>query len=862
MTDLNQITVISPDGQSKGEISFDDKQKYLDQGYQLPEAPPITVVTPDGKSKGEIPFDNRQKYVAQGYTVAAPPIEGNAYLAKSPDLSNVQDKNGNLLVKQRGTDNILSLPVDKAMPLINSGHLEFKDPEFQALIDYHRDEKISTGRYWGSVITGVGEGIPIVDLLVKKLENYDIEKSDIPQKALSIASIINKQDSKSPEGIGQSQGQFLGTVGTTVASMSPAGLMGEGLLAAKVASAIPAIELSPLASKALIGATKAGAYSLPYIADQLINNQPGKAAETTLLSIGVGALLHTAPAAFNGIIGNRAAAAASELPSAATNVLEHAGINSEKIPDQSSFVRDLLKVAPKLEDAGQGLKSLAAGDHMIDVISKMDGKIDNLPIISKLEQSAFKTGSSEEVNNEVNKIIKSLNPIESKISLSNLQKVSKELASSIDFAGKASEITNVKISALDYINQMLVKNVDENLTKAIESGNTKAVKLAEMFDQAKNTQEIARDLLNEFQQKTSSGSAPELTSLGKVAKNVYSNTLAGAQTKLQNPGQGLLNAIPGVNVLTGAKGNVTDAISNTIKNRSASFDTWLASHPNSWLIKNIDNPKIGTFVALDSVAANNAKLNEIPEFIKNIGSKTPTIFISQSDPIAKALGSEANGLSKQQQLDRLSEKVSMLAGNPEMAQQKVNDLIKPFIADHPEMALQAQQLSQAKIAYLNNMLHSQNTQADTPFQKKKQVKWTSPQIHDIKEQLAAIDNPYVILNSLKTGIVNSKQVAAVQATSPAIYEEIKQTINKEAYTGKAKLNYQQRIAVSTITGQPMDPTLNNVSQLQMGFGSSQNAPQGAQPAQPAAPSKGKTGHKMDSNKMPSKETTAQRLQGT
>ena len=47
MTDLNQITVISPDGQSKGEISFDDKQKYLDQGYQLPEAPPITVVTPD-----------------------------------------------------------------------------------------------------------------------------------------------------------------------------------------------------------------------------------------------------------------------------------------------------------------------------------------------------------------------------------------------------------------------------------------------------------------------------------------------------------------------------------------------------------------------------------------------------------------------------------------------------------------------------------------------------------------------------------------------------------------------------------------------------------------------------------------------
>ena len=861
----NSLNAIAPDG-SKVTIPFEQKEEAEKQGYSIP-VPGIHAIAPDG-SKVTIPFEQRRDALEQKYTI--PSEQGN--LSPS-DPINIQDEQGKLILRQRGSsDNILHLSPEDALPLLASGHLEANDPAFQAMIDNQRDY-LGKGRLLGAGILGAADSIPIVGSILKKLKNYSVSNADVPEKAMDIASEINKKDPDSPEGIAQGQGQFLGNVGTAAASLSPSGLIGEGLLATKAAGAIEvagnATELMPLATKALTGIAKGGAYSLPYVADQLINNDPNKAAETALLSMGVGALLHVSPAAFNSALASRVASAAAELPNAASSVIEEAGLKSGNIPNQVPFIRDLLKQSPNIEDIGQSLKNLATGDHMVDLIPKFEHKVETSTLIGNLEQLRHITGASEQANNELTNIINKLDPKAEQTSIQNLQKISKDLINGIYFAALKSnqsslfdipknEITNLKLNALDTINKTFIDAGDISLAKAVQAGDPKAAKLAEEWSTAKETQDTAQKLLFDYVQKTAEGKPTELTALGQVLKNITSSTGAGIQTKIQNPGIAILNSIPILRSMTNAPAAMADAVSNTISKRSAFFDTMLAAHPNSWLIKNANNPKIGTFFALDSIASNNAKIAEIPGYLKDLGSKAPAIFSYQKDPIVSALGAEASGLSKDQQIQRLSDKISEMQGSPDVTQTRINNLIQPLATDHPEMALHAQQLASIKLAYINQLLHPQKDEVPTAFQTQKKQSWTPAQVQDIKDQLAVISNPYVILGALAKGTLTTNQIKAAQITSPAIFAEIQQTINKEAYTGDTKLTYQQRISASKITGQPLDPTLNNVSQLQMGFGG--QAPQPAnQPPQKGH--KAKAGHKLDSDAMPDNQTLAQRISG-
>lgn len=869
MTDL--ITVINPDDKQPIQIKSSDLESAMKDGAEL--VPQISkadldgkgnafVIDPETKKTISVPVDKVSDALADGGRLASTwnPNKIQTYndlasknkLNDNPiDFSKIQDDTGKYILKD-GAGNIYHLPQDQALRHLQTNHFQFADSDFQAMVDSQRETK-SNFNDIASWTRGARSSIPIIGSLINKFGEYKTEQEHhIPIKAAEIADKLNEQDTNSSEEVANKAGKISGTIASVAGAFTPIGLVGEGLLASKATSI-----LSPIASKALTGAAQGAAYSLPYVADQLINNQPGKAAETALLSIGVGALLHTAPFAFNGIMGQRVANAQLELPGAASSVLESAGLKAEP---NAPFVRDLLKVAPKLENVETGLKSLAAGDHLTETLSKLNNKIDIFPIISKIESLGYKTGASEEINSELTKILHSIEDksANQQISLLNLQKASKELVSSIDFGSKIpSELANIRISALDHISQSLLEAGDASLAKVVELGEPKAAKLMEAWEQGKQSQSSAQELLSEGIKGKTSAAPAELSNLGQIIKNVYSQTGSNLQAKIQNPGQSLLNMVPGVRSLTSAPSILANATKAAIESRSASFDTWLASHPNSWLIKNIDNPKIGTFIALDALASNNAKLAEIPEFLKNIAQKAPSIFMQNKDPISKILGSEASGLSKDQQLQKLSDKVALLSANPELSQQKTKDLVQPFATDHPEMALAALQLAQNKINYINQLLHGQNKiQEQSPaFQDQKKSNYSASQIKDIKEQLAAIENPYILLHGLQTGLVSQKQVQAVAATSPAIYQEIQQAMNKEAYNGKSKLNYQQRISASLIMGKPLDPSLNNNSLQLQGLLASQN-----QNNQPAAPAEKKSSKpKLNSNKLPSYQTVSQRI---
>jgi hypothetical protein len=886
------ITVINPDDQKPIQIRSEDLNSALKEGATL--VPQVSksdldgngnafVIDPQTQKSISVPLEKLPDALRDGGRLSSTydpnrtatfknTLDKSGYAGLeqfSPSIDKIQDPEGKYLLKD-GNGNIFHLDQDEALKQVASNHLHFADPDFQAMIDARRSSSDEKGiRNLSAVVKGVAEGVPIIGPLVDKVSNYLTKETNyVPGKAIDISAKLNREQEGTSENTAGDVGKTIGTIGSTAAALiNPVGLMGEGLAAAKLGSlaegAASAAEFSPLATKALTGAATGLGYSLPFVADQLINNDPQKAAETTLISMGIGTLLHAAPIAFNSVLGARVANASAKLPEAADAELGHMNISGVPQEQASPFVRDILKQSPKLEDVGQSLKNLAAGDHLIPTLSKLDADIPSQPIISKLEQLGFKTGTSEDANNALNNIIKQLNPIENKISLTNLQKVNKDLVQSIDFGSKVpDEINNIKIQALDHIHQSLVEGADSSLAKAVSEGNPKAVQLTKELETGKNSMGTAKDLLADYQ--ASGNTAPELTSLGKVVRNIGTNAFAGAEAGISNKAAYIGNHISlpipvigtvikdMISTVTGSKGVMSGAISNVVSNRGAAFDTWIAAHPNTFLVKNINSNKIGTFAALDAIASNNAKLGEIPDFIKDISGKVPAVYRQNKDPISKALGAESVGLSKEQQLNRLSEKVAMLAGNPDLAQQRVNSLIHPFVEDHPQMALATQRSAHMKIAYLNQLLHGQNNQDPAAFQAQPKQQWTKTQINDIKSQLAAIDNPYGLLHGLANGTVSANQVQAVAATSPTILKEIQDAIHKQAYTGEAKLNYQQRLSASLITGQPLDGTLKNVPMLQMSFGA-------AQQQQPQGNPK-KAGHKLDSDQLPTHQTTAQRIQ--
>lgn len=866
----NLVTVINPDDKKTIQINANDLSSALKDGATfIPQIPPqdldgqgnVFVIDPETKKTISVSLDKLPGALTDGGRVASSYDPNKIQTFKSmitdkgldslqpyTSLDKVQDEQGRYLVKDH-QGNVYHLSQDQALKLVGTNHLQFADSDFQAMVDAQKEMRPSTLKTVAAEFRGVAKGVPVVGSLTDKLSSYLTETTPfLPGKSQDIASEMNRGNSLTDEGRAQNIGQGIGTAASIAGMLSPAGIMGEGLLATKATALLGD-------SKLLAGAASGLSYSLPYVADQMINNKPQQAAETALLSIGLGALLHAAPSAINSVIDRQARLAASELPEAANAIIKEKGIDPQLINnDKISFVKDLIKVSPKLENVEDAIKHVATGEHLQSTFLKMNEKISNNSLIRQLGELGYSTGKSEAVNNELSKIIHSIEDVSlnQEISLSALQKANKNLISSIDYHGPANELTNLKISALDVINNNLMRAGDNSLAKMIELGDSKAIKLTDAWESGKQSAQTAMGLLGEQVGKASA--EPELSLMGKLVKNVASNLGASTINKLSHPITSFLS-LPVIGAASGARAQSAENLLTHISSRSAVFDKFLAEHPNGWLMKNVSNPKIGTFVALDAIASNNAKIAEIPNFLKNLASKAPGFIASQQDPITHLLGSEANGLSKQQQLDKLSDKVSLLAGNPDMANARVNDLTQPFAADHPQMASAAQNLAQNKINYLNFIMHGQIPKTEPmAFQANDNPRWTASEIKDIKDKLEAVNNPYVILQGLRTGFVNTKQVEAVQATSPNVLQEIRQTINKEAFNGTTNLTYQQRLKASIIMETSLDPTLNGVQQFQSTF-----AP--PQPVMPTSGNSKKTGHKLNDNKLPSNQTTAQRISG-
>ncbi len=822
---------------------WESKQgKYLPGGNELkdPEKflPPGVAFAPGGKVQAP-------KWIEK----AGPNAVDEAH-AKD----DVQDERGNFKMRAPNGDMVL-VPADKLL----SNRLPFYDQNFQALVDANIKNQSGNDRV-NTVLRGFAQNVPGAGSMVKELDASDLAnpKQKLSLKAEQIADLLT--DPNDPYHTG-------GAVAGVATNFIPLGrLAGAGSIVGGAGKAVLS-KLAPegagfatrLGARAAAGAVEGAVISAPQVLAQgIIERNPVGAAESLLLGAGIGGvlgfggkLLGEGVKAIEGGKGAKVVGALEALGASEQNLskLEAAGVKQEPFLkslidnglSRNSTPEQISKVLQKVSVEGEGLSKL-------------------LPAIDKVAESPFSTTSllkkigSVGVESQMSlfqepgiaKVVEGLaQKLEGQapkgtMSLTGLQKFTTELGQTINWQSK---------EAIDIVKKQIFKDSLSELLSAAENsvlkGNAKQV--AE-FASAKAIMESAglmhEQIISDIAGgKLTSKMSPVVATIGSMLSSKVTGIAGGVV------GGGFGGYAAG-KALGGAAEKGMDLLSKYVENPAN------GSKLTGWLKTNAASQAVGSYMTVDAVHSVASKAEKIAPFVASLSEKAPVvpaIFIGSKDPIKDMLGPEANGLSKPQQFERLSNKVATLAGNPQLLNDISDQLSSPFAKDHPVLAAQLKSDMNNKVQYLHQLLHGGNNSEPTPFKKQEKYVPSKNDMRDMEDQLKIAQNPFALLDGLKNGRVTPKQVATATMLNPAILGQIREEVTKLAYSGKTNLSYQQRLAASIIMGEAMDKSLKATTQLQQGY-------QPLPPSNPAAGS-GKVG-KMNPQKMATSQgTLAQRLMG-
>lgn len=782
----------------------------------------------------------------------------------------IQDKDGNYkLIDPSG--GYVSVKRDQLTPLLMAG-FKFQDSNFQSL--YEANRKIASDTETGANVysSNAASDVPGIGPLINKLnEKFG---SNAAQASLIALDVAKEKEQKTAA--------TLGTVSGMVAQLAlPSGVFGEMKLGQAAKAGILA-KLAPegasfgrtlLAKGLAMGAEGAIISSPQAIAKLAIDQDPKAAAETLGLGFGIGAGLGV----LGGVVskGGQLALGLGEKAGerlktgAIANVLEEAGVNNTKglaakeieegLKTGSIFERTAEtdeKFAQTLRE--QGLKTSSKTDQVLDVSRKLvQGenlgtslqKLDKLgsaatvgDVVAKFKESASgllqETPELSKYFDQWTQHLEKYADKEGNLSLDSIKKFAQSLGDDVNWKKLKESLSEAgeKYYPAEELKATLWKDTAEVLGMAGDKLAEKAdAKLVAEWIEKRTIQKMSDAMFNE-----AISSADELNPKIRKLLDMVGNKAAG-YAKYGGAAIGMSVGAPvGLGAPAAAAGALIGEgfgkILNKVTGPAANYvgdtvEKW-AQNSNSkisnWLLRNKTANAIGSYIAIDAVKNMESKLNEIPGFIKDIAQtakvgaiKVPASFIGPSDPIKLILGPEANGLSKAQQFQRLSNKTAAMSSDETMKQQYLDLHIAPLFKDHPELAQQIAADHDQKLQVINQILNTGNNKQPEPFVKNKPFSPTPAQMADIENKLKVVVNPYAILDGMKNGKVTSEQVAIVAQLNPAILQKMQNEIAKQAFNGSTTLSYQQKLSASKIMGTPMAPSLRNKDALQAVYGNNQ-----------------------------------------
>lgn len=794
----------------------------------------------------------------------------------APDLATADGKYK--LVSPSGEK--VEVPPDQVIQLIANHGYELQDKEMQALTMAHlrnlESHPIGTAAStYARVVSGNTlfkglrsiAGTPNDEDLQKEILNQPNAPTGNSWRAQFMANQIlrEKPDYKNAMWIPEVAGEAAALAATEGAGVfsgaSKAGTVVKNLVRGGeevpgAARAATAWALGKAAEGALITSPQA-------IAQYAIDKDPKAAAET--LTLGAG--LNIGLGGFGKLLG---AAAEKVRPSAVDAALREAGASEDVLSklgnaeQKETFLKSLqesgLKEGSSANQVENTLNNISKGQKLIPVLEKLEPYVTKEAglgnsVMTKLAEMTEKNlpndKAIESIGNELAGSLQKLTDDSGNMSLTNLQKFIEEVDSKIKYNKPEAAVTNAFLKAAK----------QEGMQQLLEIGDAAAskadAKTVASWSNLKSATQLGEQMHTQLVENVGKTAfSPIFKIIKTLLTHKLSHVVSAGVGGAMGHGAGPVGAIAGASAAAAAHAGIEKGFSMV--------EHYISNPENStklggWLSNKINSPAAASYLTVDAMHALGERIDRVPGFIVGLGSRAATVpFATKESPIKQILGESANGLSKQQQFDKLSGQLALMASNSDMRSQHLKSITASIAASHPGLAEEIQKDYENKIQYLHQIA-PKNPNPPKPFTKDDKWQPSASDLAEFEQHLKIAQNPFVLLDKLKEGKITSKEVATASMLNPQILNHIRDQLTAQAYSGKIDLTYQQKLNASILMGTSMHASLDNIQALQSVYGpsaaSTQPVPPGASGGKP-----GKGGSHLKADKMPAtKETMAQRL---
>lgn len=841
---MTDIDIISPDG-IPGTIPQEDKEMALSQGYSLPTSGPTT-----GPSEADLHPDVE---MTPEQEAEVPHIAKTPLINKSTgeeELVDEDDANQKLLNKTHSIpDYVKEVPVvqlsdnklgsmpreDVESAIAPGGNYRLATSEDQdnfeqekaiatelekkggtGLKEYFqnldRDALMKASQVIGHPLTTEeADKVIKTGVLGKVYGNVDALLTELGRHGTPVYDVLNKINPVKPqveEAITQEvkkypAGYYAGAVAGEVFQAVSAGAASE--------AAATALGLERGPAKILL---ESAIWASPSVTADLINKNPGAAAEDLAITTGVNFLTH-------GLLSNFTAPTAKELAKNAEVATQRAILdkelqseNSQKIAKEVFGMKDpreiekLQEVLPNIiKDSDITIKD--TNQEIVDKLQNLSKEKSQLP--DKILQLADKEPITQNlVTQHMGEVRKTLNElVKTQVGPANkiVSKILTPIALQVDAMAKAGTLASLqdgeKFLASQIKGDTFKKEVAQRAYNIFLEGKTRAEDaIAKQIANPEITQAIQKQrgiaLLNQWietAEKNLSGADKE------SLKNPLSETIKKVS---HNPLTWILAHTIGHHlspILYGAKIAASVWQKATGAKATSAFGDYL-SHQ-----------------ILANQAAQDMKISistEARNLISNLTSQSVRQAKQLSGGINSFLPNNGTGLSESQKVKTLQEAIKQ-AQNPNNFAATTESLVGPLKADGLHAVAQDYTDHQLRLMkVIQSVLPADPAMNQAhPFMANVKTQEISPATkmrYDRAMTIAA--DPRKLFDMIKSNMISDYDVAIASATNPNTLQKMRIELMNEIVKSKPDLSYQHKLSIGIMMGTNIDESANQLPILQ------------------------------------------------
>lgn len=229
-----------------------------------------------------------------------------------------------------------------------------------------------------------------------------------------------------------------------------------------------------------------------------------------------------------------------------------------------------------------------------------------------------------------------------------------------------------------------------------------------------------------------------------------------------------------------------------------------------------DEPALGGYLAKAGKEAFDAHIESLPSILS--GSK---LIARSVNPIQHLIG-DTTGLSKDQQYNKLTSSINRAVSDTTYTASKVGEHAGVFASTSYDLASLVVSKQLGALSYLQSQI-PKNPNPVKPFQVD-DWKPTKQQQQEFLNKVSVVVNPMSVWQKYQDNTITKADRDTLMAVYPKLYSQMVDKIMTTAYDPRSpKLSYNDRLKISTFTGKPLDPSLQNIAAYQQAVATPQQS---------------------------------------